>query len=220
MKHSKHIPYPLLSVFALLLMLWPGQGLAQQQKQAVQLSGMVVAGDSAVGLAGVAVFVPQTNRGTNTGQGGFFSLPVLPGDSVVVAALGYQKQFLRIPHTFSGNSYSTIIYLLENSTELPTVDVMPWATERELREALSKVKLPQEPEPEVDLGPLEGKDLTKMRAMDAETNAKYGLMQVGSQQQRRYMVPSDVKLLGIPIGNKKKASRTRKKARQASEEKD
>lgn len=195
----------LIAILLPLMFLLPEQAKAQEQKQVVvQLSGMVAAGDSAAGLAGVAVFVPQTTRGTYTNPKGFFSLPVLPGDSVVVAALGYQKQYLLIPDNFTGNSYSTLLQLLESPTELPTVDVMPWATERELREAVSKVNLPKEPKPEVDLGPLEEKDLTKMRAMDGEANAKYGLQQTMRQQQRRYMVPSDVNLLGIPIGSKKK----------------
>lgn len=201
----------------LLLILCPEQAIAQQQ--VVQLSGMVLDEEGATGMAGVAVFVPQTNRGTNTNSKGFFSLPVLPGDSVVVAALGYQRQYFLIPHTFSGTSYSTLIYLLESTTALPTVNVMPWATERELREAISKIKLPEEPKPEVDLGPLEQKDLTKMPGMDAEMNAKYGLQQAGQQQQRRYMVPSDVKVLGIGIGSnykKKKASRGAKNRRKAS----
>ncbi|WP_299755523.1 carboxypeptidase-like regulatory domain-containing protein [uncultured Pontibacter sp.] len=195
----------LIAILLPLMFLLPEQAKAQEQKQVVvQLSGMVVAGDSAAGLTGVAVFVPQTTRGTYTNPKGFFSLPVLPGDSVVVAALGYQKQYLLIPDNFTGNSYSTLLQLLESPMELPTVNVMPWATERELREAVSKVNLPKEPKPEVDLGPLEEKDLTKMRAMDGEANAKYGLQQTMRQQQRRYMVPSDVNLLGIPIGSKKK----------------
>jgi hypothetical protein len=202
----------------LLLILCPEPLLAQQQEKVVQLSGMVLAEDSAVGIAGVAVFVPQTNRGTYTNAKGFFSLPVLPGDSVVVAALGYQRQYFLIPHTFTGNAYSTLIHLLESATELPTVNVMPWATERELREAISRVNLPKEPAPAVDLGPIKQKDLTKMPGMDAEMNAKYGLQLVGQQQQRRYMVPSDVKVFGVGIGGnkKKKASRARKKRTRGS----
>ncbi|MCX2738585.1 carboxypeptidase-like regulatory domain-containing protein [Pontibacter anaerobius] len=190
--------------FILTLALFPFSEEAVAQEHVVQLSGLVVTGDSATGMAGAAVFVPHTNRGTYTNPKGFFSLPVLPGDSVVVSALGYQRQYLIIPETFVGHSYSTMLQLLESPTELPTVDVMPWATERDLREAVSNLNLPKVQKPEVDLGPLEEKDLTKMRAMDAETNAAYGLQQTMRQQQRRYMVPSDVNLLGISIGGKKK----------------
>ncbi|TPE44735.1 peptidase associated/transthyretin-like domain-containing protein [Pontibacter mangrovi] len=212
--------YPVACCCALLILLILIPERASAQRQVVQLSGLVVAGDSAAGMVGVAIFVPNSNRGTQTNRSGFFSLPVLPGDSVVVAALGYQKQYLLIPETFTGDSYSTLLHLLESPSELPTVDVMPWATERELREAISKVKIVEEQEPQVNLGPLEQKDLTKMRAMDAETNARYGLAQTGRQQQRRYMVPSDIKLTGISIGTNKKASRDRKKARKASKSSD
>ncbi|CAM3475369.1 carboxypeptidase-like regulatory domain-containing protein [Pontibacter korlensis] len=208
-------------ILFILIFACPGEVTAQEHNHVVQLSGMVVSGDSAVSMAGVAIFVPNTTRGTHTNTSGFFSIPVLPRDSVVVAALGYQKQHLLIPKNYTGSSYSVVLHLIESPAQLPTVDVMPWATERELQEAMSKVKLPKEPKPEVDLRPLEDKDLTKMRAMDAEANAQYGLMQVNRQQQRRYMVPSDVKFMSIPIGsNKKKASRTPKKARKASEKYD
>ncbi|WP_299825500.1 carboxypeptidase-like regulatory domain-containing protein [uncultured Pontibacter sp.] len=176
---------------------------AQQQAQAqhvVQLSGLITYEDSlAEAAAGIAVFVPHTSRGTHTTQSGFFSLPVLPGDSVVIAALGYEKQYIRIPDGFKSYSYATTIKLKPSSVALPTVDVMPWATERDLRMAVAKVKLPKQATPEVDMEVVHKKIQRTHYPMDAAANQKHGLQQQNRQMQGRYMVPSDVKLFGIPI---------------------
>ena len=49
----------------------------------VQLSGLVLGEDSTSALPGVNVYVPTIGRGTVTNQYGYFSMPVLPGDSVL-----------------------------------------------------------------------------------------------------------------------------------------
>ncbi|RDV15138.1 carboxypeptidase-like regulatory domain-containing protein [Pontibacter diazotrophicus] len=94
------------------------------QQQVVQFSGLVTSSDSLQNMAGASVYVPNTTRGVQTTGNGFFSLPVLPGDSVVISMLGYQKQYIIIPLDYSNQSYATHIQLQESATELPTVDVM------------------------------------------------------------------------------------------------
>lgn len=173
--------------------------MAQQQQNIIQFSGIVTAQDSLEGLTGVVVYVPNSQRGTVTNEQGFFSMPVLPGDSVVVAALGFGKRHLLIPEKLSAYSYSTHIILEEKKNELPTVDVMPWATERDLREAIARVKLPEQAKEESDIEQLIRRFGTPTYPMDGTKNAGYGIQQQMRQQQGRYMVPSDVKFLSIPI---------------------
>ena len=55
------------------------------KRRVIQLSGIVLGEDSVSGLPGVHVYVPKAGRGTSTNVTGFFSMPVLPGDSVVIA---------------------------------------------------------------------------------------------------------------------------------------
>lgn len=117
----------------LYLLIGLQQANAQEQQQVVQLSGLITSEDSLRDMSGVTVYVPNTAREVFTVQNGFFSLPVLRGDSVVISMLGYQKQYLLIPKGYKSNSYTAHILLQEGLTELPTVDVMPWATEREFK---------------------------------------------------------------------------------------
>ncbi|WP_439881421.1 carboxypeptidase-like regulatory domain-containing protein [Pontibacter sp. MBLB2868] len=192
-----------ITLLRCLILLYSAE--AQQHQQVIQFSGLITATDSATALAGVVVYVPDSQRGTVSNQQGFFSLPVLAADSIVIAALGYQKQAIIIPKGYSKNSYSVNISLAESLHELPTVDVMPWATERDLREAIKNVKLPtQQDAEENDIEMLIKKYGTPAYPMDGTKNAGYGIQQQMRQQQGRYFVPSDVKFLSIPIRRRKK----------------
>ncbi len=178
-----------------LIGLWlalPQQAAAQGQKRVVQLSGFVAVGDSLYGVAGVSVYVPGTNRGTQSNQYGFFSVPVLTGDSVVFSAIGYKKQYLRIPKSYSSNSYSIIMQMQEDPTELPTVDVFPWATERDFRIAVANVKLPDEGRAIAtrNLDPERLEELFRTTPMDGNANFRFWSQQQQQQQQTRYLYPT------------------------------
>lgn len=192
----------------LLLIAIPGwltiamaQTVPMQKKQVVQLSGRVVSADSLIGMEGVAVYVPGTTRGAHTRQNGYFSLPVLAGDSVVIGALGYHKHYVKIPAEFESKTYTVIIELEENARALPTVDVMPWATEYDLRQAILKVKLPEEPGDKrpVVPAPVAYKTIRDIPAMDASANFRYGQQQLRQGRESRYRAPDVVTLFGIPI---------------------
>lgn len=192
-----------LPVALILCLLYLGAGTeqayAQEQKHVVQLSGLVTSTGSLQDMAGAAVYVPNTSRGVHAMQGGFFSLPILPGDSVVISMLGYQRQYIIIPETYTNHSYTVHIQLQESATTLPTVDVMPWATERDLRVAISKIKAPKEQELKVDLGPLQYRSILHGPQMDANDNARHGVQQQLYQLNGRHMIQSGIRLFGVPI---------------------
>ena len=57
--------------------------------EVVQISGMVVTGDSLAPLAYATVFRSRDLRGTMTDVNGFFSIPALAGDTITVSSVGY-----------------------------------------------------------------------------------------------------------------------------------
>lgn len=184
----------LLPLFALLtfFVIMPDQAVAQGNKRVIQLSGFVATGDSLHGVAGVSVYVPGTSRGTQSNQYGFFSVPVLTGDSVLFNALGYKKQYLKIPEGYKSDSYSIIMQMQEDPKELPMVDVFPWPTEREFRQAVANVKLPDEGRAIAmrNLNPEYLEELYKNTPMDGGANFKFWNQQQIQQQQNRYMYPT------------------------------
>ena len=197
-------PKTFLLALVLMLLCWCFTASAQStpppHSQVLQLSGQVLSGDSLKGLEGIAVFVPGTTRGTYTRQSGYFSLPVLAGDSVVIAALGHQKQYLKIPGS-TGKSYTVEILLKEQATALPTVDVMPWATENDLKQAILRTRLPEEPGQQVPVipPPAAYKSILHMPAMDASANFRYGQRLLQQGRESRIRAPDVVRIFGVPI---------------------
>ncbi|RNI29974.1 carboxypeptidase-like regulatory domain-containing protein [Rufibacter immobilis] len=149
-----YFPFPALSSrfwgllgrFFVAVLIVSGISLSSAQAQGgrkiIQLTGVVTAGDSLLGIPGASVYIPKAGRGTNTNEYGFFSLPVIAGDSVVFSSIGYAKQSLVIPESFERDSYSIIIEMLEDPTVLPEVRVFPYATFRDFTAAVLAMKSP------------------------------------------------------------------------------
>jgi len=115
---------------------------AQQKKRIIQLSGVVISDDSTAGpIPGVHVYVPKAGRGTTTNGVGFFSMPVLVGDSLVVSAIGFERQYYKVPET--SPEYSTVIVtLIDDATYLQEIVVMDFPTEEVFKEAVLALNLP------------------------------------------------------------------------------
>ena len=75
------------------------------QKKIIQLSGVVVGQDSISGVGGVHIYVPKAGRGTTSNPYGYFAMPVIQGDSIIVSAVGYQKQNF-IMHEYKTQKYT------------------------------------------------------------------------------------------------------------------
>ncbi|MBC8082724.1 MAG: carboxypeptidase-like regulatory domain-containing protein, partial [Hymenobacter sp.] len=128
----------------LLVGLAPSAARAQGQLRVVQFTGIVATGDSLLGVPGATVFVPKAGRGTATNAYGYFSIPVLTGDSIVIRSLGYRNQYVVIPPDYQRQSYSVIVQLREDATVLPEVRIFPYATEKAFKEAFLALRLPTE----------------------------------------------------------------------------
>ncbi len=190
-KKYKWLLLPVL-VLAFWVMGAPEKAAAQGHQRVVQLSGFVTFGDSLYGVSNVSVYVPNTTRGIQTNPYGFFSLPVLTGDSVVFSALGYKKQFLIIPKNYSSTSYSIIMQMQEEAIELPEVAVFPWATERDFKQALLNVKLPDEGRSVANrnLDPALLEELFRTTPMDGAANFKVWNQQQVQRMEQRGMFPT------------------------------
>ncbi|SHJ15947.1 CarboxypepD_reg-like domain-containing protein [Hymenobacter daecheongensis DSM 21074] len=117
---------------------------AQGQRRVVQFTGIVATGDSLLGVPGATIFVPKAGRGTATNAYGYFSLPVLTGDSIVIRSLGYRNQTVVIPAAYPRQSYSVIVQLKEDATVLPEVRIFPYMTEKAFKQAFLALRLPTE----------------------------------------------------------------------------
>ncbi len=115
--------------------------IGQTDQKIIQFSGIVVGEDSTSGVPGVHIFVPKGGRGTTSNPYGYFSMPVLENDSLIISAVGYEKMHLLIPEGGSDN-YTVIIELLPDTTYLPEVEIYPYPTEELLKEAILAMQVP------------------------------------------------------------------------------
>lgn len=118
---------------------------AQQKKRVIQLSGVVLEEDSTSGrpLPGVHVYVPKAGRGTTTNGMGFFSMPVLENDELIISAVGYNRQYFTVPP--NSKEYETIVVtMVQDTTFLQTVTIMSFPTEEVFKQAVLALNIPMD----------------------------------------------------------------------------
>lgn len=118
---------------------------AQQKKRVIQLSGVVLEEDSTTGrpIPGVHVYVPKAGRGVTTNGMGFFSMPVLENDEIIISAVGYARQNFTVPA--NSKEYETIVVtMVQDTTYLQTVVIMSFPTEEVFKQAVLALNMPMD----------------------------------------------------------------------------
>lgn len=115
-------------------------------KKVIQFTGVVFGADSTSVVPGTHVYIPKSGRGTTTNPYGFFSLPVLEGDSVIFSAVGFKRAYFIIPKHDKESSLRVIIALQDDIQFLEEVEIRPYPTESMFKEALITMELPDQKE--------------------------------------------------------------------------
>ncbi|MEM9895945.1 MAG: carboxypeptidase-like regulatory domain-containing protein, partial [Bacteroidota bacterium] len=136
----------LLAVLFAHLLQAQGPDDSLEEQTVIQFTGVVFSTDSVTLVPGTHVYIPESGRGTTTNLYGFFSLPVLEGDSVVFSAVGYKRSYFIVPPHESTRSLKAIIILEDDITFLEEVEVRPYPTESIFKEALISMELPERKE--------------------------------------------------------------------------
>ena len=164
-------------------------GKAQQKKRVIQLSGVVLEEDSVSGMPvpGVHIYVQKAGRGTTTNGMGFFSMPVLEGDELVISAVGYDRQYFTVPA--NSPEYQTIIVtLVQDTTFLQEVVIVPFPTEEVFKQAVLAMNMP------LDNSGIDKRNfneelfalMVKTTPMDGPQNQRYYLDQWANSANNRF----------------------------------
>lgn len=149
---------------------------AQDEKpDAIQFTGVVADRDTVSGIMGAHVYVPKRGWGTTTNYYGYFSFPVLEGDSVVISAVGFQKTSVIIP-TLEEDSYTIIIAMKGDTTYLPGLEITPFPTEEMFKEAVLAYRPPNEGDLNnmaQNLDPMTLMEMARVTPMDGSQNHRY-----------------------------------------------
>lgn len=118
----------------------------EQSKKVIQFTGVVFASDSSSVIPGTHVYIPKSGRGTTTNPYGFYSLPVLEGDSIVFSAVGFRRAYYIIPKHEKESSLRIVVALEDDIQFLDEVEIRPYPSEAMFKEALITMELPYERE--------------------------------------------------------------------------
>jgi len=101
---------------------------AQQNKNLVQFSGMVLDGtdDQLFPVPYTNILVKDKGRGTYSDLRGFFSIVVEKGDIIVFSAIGYKTVEYQIPEDLDEDRYSIVQLMTQDAINLPETVVFPW----------------------------------------------------------------------------------------------
>ena len=172
--------YGLALLVSVVCLIVASEGYAQNNKRRViQLSGIVLGDDSVSGLPNVHVWVPKAGRGTTTNYTGFFSMPVLPGDSVVISSVGYIRQHMIVPGNPASDFITIVVEMSTDNTFLSEVMIMPFPTEEVFKQAVLAMNLPSDTR--IDRRNLNAELMALMMRstpMDGNLNYRYYMTQV------------------------------------------
>ena len=181
-----------LLLFVLIIYLFfPTQGKAQGEVSTIQLSGLVIDGDSAYGVPGVHIYIERVGIGTTTNPVGFFTMPALIGDTVTISAVGYKKHNLVIP-IINEAGFSVLVDLQTDTTFLPIIEVFPYPTKELFEEAFLALELPSNHYENMrkNLSTERLNALAASLPMDGSLNYKNYMNQHVSQTSNRFFSPT------------------------------
>ena len=116
--------------------------LQSAEAQVVQVSGLVITGDSLAPLPYCTVFRARDRRGTTTDIRGFFSLPALEGDTLEFSSVGYISQQAVIPVGTEMGRVNLVQPMGRDTVNMADAFVYPWPTKERFKRDFLALGLP------------------------------------------------------------------------------
>ena len=126
----------------ILLLTCSFQALAQEDKEPVQLHGVIVSNDSLIQLLpNVQILVKSRGQMTVSARDGFFSLVAMPGDTVLFQHIGFRLNRVWVADTLEGEHFLARIVLEWDTEVLDPVIVYPWPSKENFKEEFLAMKI-------------------------------------------------------------------------------
>lgn len=164
---------------------------AQGDMRTIQFSGVVVDGEKSFAVPGVHVFIPRAGVGVVSNSMGYFSMPTMVGDTVVISAVGYKRHTMVIPFR-EDLGFSVMIDLKEDVTMLPVIEIFPYPSPEVFKEAFLALQLPNDSYENMaeNLNQQAINKLAMNMAMDGSGNHRYFMQQQVGAGANRFFTPS------------------------------
>lgn len=177
-KYRLTVWYGALLVLPLLLVagvLFAQQSATPRYRNVIQVSGLVVTGDSLAPIPYTTVWVKNTRRGTITDYYGFFSIAVYEKDTLRFSSVGFRDFEFVVPDTLTQNRYSAIQVMTRDTIYLAETLIYPWPTREQFRHAFIHTEIPDDDYDRAmrNLARAEMKDRMRHMPMDGSMNFKH-----------------------------------------------
>ena len=160
------------------------QSFAQTQptkteEKLIQLSGVVVEGDSLKGVPFTSIVVGKTNHGAVTDYDGFFTLIAKAGDVIEFVNLGYKDAQYIIPDTLKATHFSIVQIIRRDTFTLKEIAVYPWPNKEDFKAAFLKRNVANTDldRARQNMAAEQMRELVKGVSMDAYGNYRYAMQQ-------------------------------------------
>lgn len=175
----------LFSIYVLLCITCTLHAQETDKKKLIQLSGVVLTGDSLSPVPYTSLMIKNSNRGTVSDFFGFFSLVAQKGDEIEFKALGFKKTSYHIPDSLPEDRYSLIQVLIGDTITLKQAVIYPWPSREQFKQAFIDLKIPDDDlaHAQRNLALEEMREEMNKIEMDGSMNYKYALQQ---RQNRLY----------------------------------
>lgn len=117
---------------------------AQEANDLIQLSGVTISRDSLFPVPFTTVMVKNANRGTTSDYYGYFSFVAKKGDTLIFSSVGWRDSHFVVSDSLKGDRYSLIQTLSRDTVELETVNIYPWPTPEQFKEAFLNLDVPDD----------------------------------------------------------------------------
>ena len=104
------------------------------QEVVVQVSGLVVTGDSLTPLPYATVYRARDSRGTMTDANGFFSLPALEGDTLQFSSTGFIHRYAVIDDGGENNRISIVQPMSRDTVMISDAIIYPWPSRERFKQ--------------------------------------------------------------------------------------
>lgn len=120
-------------IFFLLVVSLRGLEAQESQKyKLIQASGVITNRENEP-VYNASVFSQKLRRGTISEVTGIYSIVSMPGDTIIISALGYKKHSYSIPSDFDGRIYKQDVMLVADTISIEGITIFPWKTYEEFK---------------------------------------------------------------------------------------
>lgn len=181
----------------LMSSLWLGSSTASAQndslerlKELIQFTGIIITPDSLQAVGDVNIRIAGTNQGSISNEQGYFAVVAKRSDTLIFSAVGYRSVKYIVPYELTGQKYTMIQTMSQDTLYLNEVVVKPYISKELFQHYFVTMEVPGEEDPLAGLDPETIREMAYAMELDGTANSKYYLRQEsGKYYYTGQMVP-------------------------------